>query len=90
MEFGSGIRDPEAPVDAGLCFVSLQLHSANLSAERILVRDAPPETTAGEVAELDLRHVQPAAVLGSVVKLQALGDSPGLLWREGLRGCLKR
>ena len=56
VEFGSGIGDAEAPVDAGLCFVSLQLHSANLAAERILVRDTPPETTAGEDAELDLRH----------------------------------
>ena len=70
MEFGSGILDAEAPVDAGLSFVSLQFQGVDLPAEGFLVRETLPEATAGEDAELDLRHIQPAAMLGSVVKLQ--------------------
>ena len=42
MKFGSGVLHAEAPVDAGLSFVSLQLQRANLPAERILVREMPP------------------------------------------------
>ena len=78
MEFGSGVLDAESPVDAGLSFVPLQLQRPNLPAERILVRQTPPETTAGKDAELDLRHIQPTLVPGGVVKLQPPGDAAGL------------
>ena len=37
-----------------------------------------------EDAELNLRHVEPAAVLGSVVKLQAFAYLPSLIGPEGL------
>ena len=56
MEFGSGVLDAEAPVDAGLSFVSLQFQGVDLPAEGFLVREALLEATAGEDAELDLRH----------------------------------
>ena len=78
MEFGTGVLDAEAPVDAGLSFVSFQFQGVDLPAEGFLVGEALPEATAGEDAELDLRHIQPTAVLGSVVKLQPLGDAPRL------------
>ena len=37
MEFGSGTLDAEAPVDAGLSFVSLQFQDVDLPAEGFLV-----------------------------------------------------
>ena len=56
MEFGSGVLDAEAPVDAGLSFVSLYFQSVDLLAEGFLIRQTLPEATAGENAELDFRH----------------------------------
>ena len=67
MEFGSGVLDAEAPVDVGLSFVPLQFQSADLPAEGFLVWQTLPAATAGEDAELDLRHIEPTAVLGRVV-----------------------
>lgn len=82
VEFGLGSGDAEAPVDAGVCSVSLQPHSANLVAERTLARDTLPEATAREDAKLNLLHVQPAAVLRIVVKIQFPGYAPGLIGHE--------
>ena len=45
--------DAEAPVDAGLSLVSFQFQGVDLPAEGFLVREALPEATAGENAELD-------------------------------------
>ena len=84
MELGAGIEDVDAPVDAGLSLVPLQYQGMDLSAEGPLVGKALSETTAGEDAELDLRHIQPTPMLGSVMKLQPLGDTPGLWGRESL------
>ena len=78
MEFSSGVLDAETPVDAGLSLISLQFQGVYFPAEGCLVRETLPEATAGEDTELDLRHIQPAAVLGCEVKLQPLGDAPGL------------
>ena len=77
MEFGSGVLDAEAPVDPGLSLVPLLLQGLDLPAERILAGETLLEVTAGEDAELDLRHVQPTAVPGRVVKLQP-PDPPGI------------
>ena len=38
MEFRSGVLDAEAPVDAGLSFVSFQFQGVNFPAEGWLVR----------------------------------------------------
>ena len=82
MEFGSGILDAEAPVDVGLSLVSPQFQGVDLPAEGFLVRETLPEATAGEDAELNLRHIQPVAMLGSVVKLQPPGNAPRLSRRK--------
>ena len=42
MEFGSGVLDAEAPVDAGLSFVPLQFQGADLPAEGFLVWETLP------------------------------------------------
>ena len=83
MEFGGGIEDAKAPVDAGFSLVPLQFQGMDLSAERFLVWETLSEATAREDAELDLRHIEPTAVLVGVVKLQPLGDAPCLHRREG-------
>ena len=64
MEFGSGVLDAETPVYAGLSLVPLLFQGVDLPAEGFLVRETLPEATAGEDAELDLRHIQPATMLG--------------------------
>ena len=56
MEFSSGVLDAETPVDAGLSLISLQFQGVDFPAEGCLVRETLPEATAGEDAELDLRH----------------------------------
>ncbi len=38
MEFGSGVLDAEAPVDAGLCLVSLQFQGTDHPAEGFWVQ----------------------------------------------------
>ena len=56
MEFLSGVLDAEAPVDADLSLVSLQFQGVDFRVEGCLVRETLPEATAGEDAELNLRH----------------------------------
>ena len=93
MEFGSGVLDAEAPVDAGLSFVALHFEGLNLSAESLLVGETSAEATAGEDAELDLRHVQPAAMLGRVVDSRwamRRASSAGKVWyNDALRWVLR-
>ena len=67
MELGSGVLNVEAPVDAGWSVVPLQFQGLDLPAEGRLVGETLPEAAAGEDAELDLRHIEPTAVLGGVV-----------------------
>ena len=55
MESGPGVPDAEAPVDHGLCVVSLLFQRVDLPAEGLLVRVPLPESSAGEDAEFDLR-----------------------------------
>ena len=76
--------DAEMLVDTDLRAVSLLFQDMNLPAEGLLVGDALFEAAAGENTEFDLRHIQPTAMLGRVVKLQPLGYAPGLRQRKGL------
>ena len=84
MELGSGAQYAEAPIDAGLSLVSFQFQGLDLPAERFLVRETLPEAAAGDNTELDLRHIQPTAMLGRVVKLQTPRYAPRLLRRKSL------
>jgi hypothetical protein len=49
-----------------------------------LVGDTQPEAGASQHAKLDLRHVEPTAVLEGVVELQPFHDMPGFSGGEGL------
>ena len=57
--------------------VALCLVSADVPLQCVLVWIASLETGSGQYAELYLGHVQPAAMLGSVMELQTFGDAPG-------------
>jgi thioesterase superfamily protein len=56
----------------------------DLAFERGAVGDAPAETLPGQNGQFRFRHVEPAAVLGRVVPLEALDEAAGLLRRERL------
>ena len=89
MKFESGVEGRESPFDGGrysvalifeCCSLSLELifECCSLSLELLFVADSTVETLSTENAELDLRHVEPAAMFWGVMKLQALGDASGL------------
>ena len=56
----------------------------DFAAEGLRVVDSAVEALAAEDADLDLDHVEPTGVLGSVVELQAAQNSPGFGGRECL------
>ena len=84
MEFRPRILGSGSPIDGGLGRVALPLYGQDFPAEGGLVGDTPPEAGASQHAKLDLHHVEPAAVLGCVVKLQPFYDAPGLIRGKGL------
>ncbi len=55
----------------------------DLATESLFIGDTPAQDSPGQDAELYLCHVEPATVLGSIVKLQAFAYSPSLLGLEG-------
>ena len=66
MEFGAGIEDIEAPVDAGFSLVPLQFQGLDFPTKGFLIGETLSEATAGDDAEFDLRHIQPTAMLGGL------------------------
>ena len=84
MEFGPGILGGELPVDDCLGLIAFLLQGMHPPAEAVLVGVPLSETAAGYDAEFNLRHIQPAAMLGCVMKLQLPRNAPGLRRRERL------
>src|SRR5215210_4313439 len=68
----------EAPVNGAFGRVAFGLPRTHFPSQTLPVGDAPIQTLAGEHRELDLGHVQPRAMLWSVVDLQLRSDAPGL------------
>ncbi len=83
LKLDSGLHRGESPVDGCVGLVALGLQGTNLSFEGFFIGNAASQTLFAEDAELNLRHVEPAAVLGSKMKLQVFAYSPGLLGLEG-------
>ena len=71
-EFDAGIGRGELPVDLPLIRIGGLLPGGELSVEGVEVGDAPVEALAGEGGQFDLGDVEPRAVAGRVVDLQAL------------------
>ena len=83
MEFGSGVVGAEAPVDRDARGVAPRFVSRNGAFQGVGIGVSAFETGSAERAEFDLSHVQPAGVLGGVVKLQESHDASGFGGREG-------
>ena len=84
MKFGSCVPGVEPPVDGGPGRIALLDQGLDFPPESLLAGDPLLQAGAGQDAELDLRHVEPTAVLGGVMKLQPLGNPPGFPSRESL------
>ena len=82
LKFSSSVLSGKTPIDDGYSPVTLTFKCQDLSFQYHLVADSTVETPVAEDTQLYLSHVQPAAVFWSVVKLQALGDTPRFGWLE--------
>jgi len=77
-EFGSGVGCGELPVDLSLVGVGGVLPGGEFVVEGVQVGDAPAQALPGQAGQFDLGDVEPGAVFGGVVDLQALGEGVGL------------
>ena len=84
MHFGAGFFGCEHPVDAGAFGISSFLPGGGFGDEPGAAVDASIETLAGQDADLDLDHVEPACVLGDVMELQAAQNASRFIGRECL------
>ena len=64
LQLHSRVFCPESPIAGRRRGVAPRLPGGDLALERLAVRDAPGEALPGQNAGLDLRHVEPASVLG--------------------------
>ena len=78
-EFDAGVGGGELPVDLALLGVCGLLPGGEFGVEGVDVGDAPVEALSGEGGEFDLGDVEPGAVPGGVVDLQALGQGECLV-----------
>lgn len=80
----SGRELPVNDVDAGIPALG---PGRDRVSHRRLVRQALPETLPGQHTQLQLRHIQPAAMFGRVVNLQFRGESAGFRgWECRIQG----
>src|SRR5262245_53193772 len=84
LQLDPRIRRRETPLHPGAPRVAVGVPCGGLATERLLIRDALRQALPRQDRQFDLGHVQPTAVLGRVVDLQAGGDPSRLLGREGL------
>ena len=77
VELDTGIAGSELPGDGGVVLVATPLEGLHLTGERNVVGYPSTQTLAAEHTQLNLRHVEPTAMLGSVMKLQAFEYAPG-------------
>ena len=69
----------EPPVYDGASIVALAFERGDLPSQQRFIADPAVQTLPAEDAELDFSHVQPASVIGCVVKLQAFGYAARLV-----------
>ncbi len=84
MKLFPGVHGGEPPIDGCLGLVSFGLQGSNLALEESRIANAAIQTLFAKDAELNLCHIEPASVLGSMVKLQSFDYSSGLFRLEGL------
>ncbi len=74
LQFNAGIRGGELPIRVGVMLVAIGLPSGDLLDQGALVRDAAIQTLGRQNAKLGLGPIEPTAVLGGVVPLEALDE----------------
>ena len=72
------IGDRKAPINGRLLRVALVFPGRDFTLERCFVGDAAIEALLLEDAQFDLGHVQPAPMLGGIMKLELPGAPPRL------------
>ena len=80
----TSILSGETPVYSGGGLIALMLQRRDLCLQYHLVADSAVEAQVSEHTQLDLGHVEPTTVFGSVMKLQTLGDASRFGWLEGV------
>ena len=67
----------------GVPLVPLEVPCLDLVNQCGLRRDTAPKALTTQMAEFDLRHVEPTAMFGSIMDLSFIGDSFGLSGGKG-------
>ena len=75
LELDSRVVDGELPIDLASDAITPCLPSLDGSHKRLLIGNAPIKALARKHAQFDFGHVEPAAVLGSVVNLEFFGKT---------------
>ena len=76
LEFNPSIGCGELPVGLGVIGIAIVLPSSNFVYQGLLVRDAAIEALRRKDAEFGLCHIEPTAVLWSVVPFEPFGQPP--------------
>lgn len=62
---------------------ALEVDGQHFSVQHFQIGDAAIQALTLQDAQLDFGHVEPTAVLGHMVELEAVDQAPGFLWGEG-------
>src|SRR6266699_4140143 len=84
MHLRASIGAGKAPMDAAATDIALRRQGHNVLPQMIEALDTLGQTAPLEDADLNLRHIQPTAVFGSVMHLQALPNALRFLGSKGL------
>lgn len=83
MEFHASIFCRELPMRLGILGVPFGIPRRDRCTERFFGRDAVCEALATEMAQCDLGHVSPTAVLGRLMEIEFIGEAFGLRRLKG-------
>src|SRR3977135_1133712 len=83
LKFDTGVRCGELPVGLGVVDVSIVLPSRDLVDEGLFVRDSAIEALGRKDAEFGLGHIEPTAVLWSVMPFKPFCQPPCFGGGEG-------
>lgn len=83
MELHPGIGCSKAPVHPAFFIIVIALPCRHLSFDGLEVGNAGVRALAAKNAQLSFGHIQPAAMLGCVAKVQATQNALGLFRAEG-------
>src|SRR5918996_2611166 len=84
MKLTAGILRPELPVNTGTGPIALSFKGLDFSPQCRFIGNVLVQTLPAEHAQLNLGHIEPTAMLGSVVKLPSLENPSGLNRVKGL------